>query len=247
MKKLSILLGLIIIAVAILPFSLAQADGPIEGRAGRAEVRYLEGMIDHHQMALDMAQDCLTKASTESVKALCQNIIDAQSTEIETMQGWLNNWYGIDYTPMSMTDHMSMMSMMEMMQGMSMEDMMGMMEGMDMSGNMMEMMMQMMGMMGGDMPGMEGMGGMDGMGQMGDMPMMMGMMAGLNQLEGVEYEIAWLEAMIDHHDDAVHMSERILKAAEHEELRTLAQSIIDAQTSEIETMEGLLTELSTAQ
>lgn len=107
--------------------------------------------------------------------------------------------------------------------------------------------MQMMGMMGGDMPGMEGMGGMDGMGQMGDMPMMMGMMAGLNQLEGIEYEIAWLEAMIDHHDDAVHMSERILEIAEHEELRTLAQSIIDAQTSEIEAMEGLITELSTAQ
>ncbi|CAG0998958.1 hypothetical protein ANRL2_03846 [Anaerolineae bacterium] len=113
-----------------------------------------------------------------------------------------------------------------------------MMEGMDMSGNMMEMMMQMTGMMGGDMPVM---------GQMGDMPMMMGMLAGLNQLEGVEYEIAWLEAMIDHHDDSVHMSERILKIAEHEELRTLAQSIIDAQTSEIEAMEELITELSTAQ
>ncbi|KAB2864791.1 MAG: DUF305 domain-containing protein [Anaerolineae bacterium] len=244
MKKFNLLFGFMMMVVAILPLSPVQADGPIEGRAGRAEVRYLEGMIDHHQMALDMAQDCLTKAITESVKTLCQNIIDAQSTEIETMQGWLNTWYGIDYAPMSMADHMSMMSMMEMMQGMSMEDMMGMMEGMDMSGNMMDMMMQMMGMMGGDMPGMEG---MDGMGQMGDMPMMMGMMAGLNQLEGVEYEIAWLEAMIDHHDDAVHMSERILEIAEHEELRTLAQSIIDAQTSEIEAMEGLITELSTAQ
>ncbi len=247
MKKLSILFGLVMIVVTAFPLSSVLADGPIEGRAGRAEVRYLEGMIDHHQMALDMAQDCLNKATTESVRTLCQNILDAQSTEIETMQGWLQDWYGIDYTPMSMADHMSMMSMMEMMQGMSMEDMMGMMEGMDMSGNMMEMMMQMMGMMGGDMPGMEGMGGMNGMGQMGDMPMMMGMMAGLNQLEGVEYEIAWLEAMIDHHDDAVHMSERILEIAEHEELRTLAQSIIDAQTSEIETMEGLITELSTAQ
>jgi hypothetical protein len=35
-----------------------------------------------------------------------------------------------------------------------------------------------------------------------DMPLMMGMMSGLSKLEGKEYEIAWLEAMIDYHDDA---------------------------------------------
>ncbi len=244
MKKLSILLGLVMIVVTAFPLSIVQADGPIEGRAGRSEVRYLEGMIDHHQMALDMAQDCLTKATTESVKTLCQNILDAQSAEIETMQGWLSTWYGIDYAPMPMSDFMDMMSMMDMMQGLSIEDMMQMMEGLDTSGNMMGMMMQMMGMMQDDAVGM---GGMDGISPMGDMPMTMGMMSGWSQLEGVEYEIAWLEAMIDHHDDAVHMSERILKIAEHEELRTLAQSIIDAQTGEIELMEGLLVELGTAQ
>lgn len=244
MKKFSILLGLVMMVAAALPASSVRADGPIEGRAGRSEVRYLEGMIDHHQMALDMAQDCLTKATTESVKTLCQNILDAQSAEIETMQGWLSTWYGIDYAPMPMSDFMDMMDMMDMMQGLSIEDMTQMMEGMDLSGNMMGMMMQMMGMMQDDASGMDG---MNGMGQMGDMPLMMGMMSGWSQLEGVEYESAWLEAMIDHHDDAVHMSERILKIAEHEELRTLAQSIIDVQTSEIELMEGLLVELGTAQ
>ena len=76
-----------------------------------------------------------------------------------------------------------------------------------------------------------------------DPPMMMGMMAGLDRLEGLDYEIAWLESMIDHHDDALHMSERVLERAEHEELRTLAENIIAAQSAEIATMEAMIAEL----
>lgn len=82
MKKLWLLLGLVA-ALTVLVAPTVFADAPIEGRAGRAEVRFLEGMIDHHQMALDIAHDCLAKATTESVTRLCQNIIDAQSAEIE--------------------------------------------------------------------------------------------------------------------------------------------------------------------
>lgn len=54
MRKLSILFGFALVIIAILPISPILADGPIEGRAGRAEIRFLEGMIDYHQMALDM-------------------------------------------------------------------------------------------------------------------------------------------------------------------------------------------------
>jgi uncharacterized protein (DUF305 family) len=207
MKKSWFLLGLSALLLTISAIPLLLAEGPIEGRAGRAEVRFLEGMIDHHQMALDMANDCLAKASTESVVTLCQNIVDAQSAEITTMQGWLLSWYNVDYKPMSMT-HMS-----------------------EMMGN---------GMEGMDHSGMEGMPATDP-------PMMMGMMAGLNRLEGGEYEIAFLESMIDHHDDAVHMSTRVLERSPegtgHTELRELAQKIIDDQTAEIEAMENLLVEL----
>lgn len=217
------------------------ADGPIDGRAGRAEVRFLEGMIDHHQMALDMAGDCLLHAQTESVTTLCQAILDAQSAEIEMMRGWLSDWYGIAYTPMAMNTHMDMMTLSSMMEGMSVQDMLDAMEDMGMSADsgLLEMMTHMAS-------GMHGAhhGGTD----MQNMPMMMGMMAGFAGLEGVEYEIAWLEAMIDHHDDALHMSERILQYDEiHPEVRELAQAIIDAQTAEIETMEGVIAELSAAQ
>ena len=303
MKKLWLSLGLLAVALTVWVVPTVFADSPVEGRAGRAEVRFLEGMIDHHQMALDMANDCLAKATTESVLTLCQNIIEAQTAEIEQMQAWLLAWYNIDYSPMSMNDMTGMMmgmgmsdeaaaqmeamgGMMDMMMGMDMSDamraqmeamggMMGMMAGETMSGmEMMSMMQQMREMMDAmmemDMPDemraqmeqmggmmnmmMSGMGGMDqgGMNMEGmpatDPAMMMGMMAGLNRLEGTEYEIAFLESMIDHHDDAIHMSERLLaripEGEGHAELREQAQRIIDDQSAEIEAMEQLITELA---
>jgi uncharacterized protein (DUF305 family) len=192
----------ILLAISfVLMIGSVSADAPIDGRAGRAEVRFLEGMIDHHQMALDMAMDCLNKAQTESVVTLCEAVITAQSAEIAQMQAWLLAWYNVEYVPMPMM----------------LEDDMG---GMDMGNMNME-----------TTP-------------YTDPSMMMGMMAGLSRLEGVEYEIAWLESMIDHHDDALHMSERILLRAEHADLITLAEAIISAQTAEIEYMESLIVELS---
>lgn len=217
MKRLWLILGLIVLTFSAFAAPAVLADGPSEARIGRAEMRFMQGMIDHHQMALDMANDCLAKAVTESVRTLCQNVIDEQSAEISTMQTWLQAWYGITYTPMSMTEMMDMMGMDDMMMG-----------GDPMPGGMME------------MPGM-------GHNMMVDPPMMMGMMAGLSQLEGVEYEIAWLESMIDHHDDAINMSERLLRRlgeSGHPELRELAQNIIDAQTAEIESIDQLIVELS---
>ena len=360
----------------------ALADGPVDGRAGRAEIRFLEGMIDHHQMALDMANHCLAQASTDEVRALCEAVIAAQTPEIEQMQGWLRDWYGIEYQPMSMlgvstehdapaadhsqhqqgtaaaTDHSQhqqqgtaapaaaasgMCSMMggegcAMMGDGGMSGMMDMMGdgGMSMMGGdmlpimqmqmmmmqmqMMQMMMAHMGM--GGMQGMSGMGmgmmgegGMSGMGMMdgmsgmpgmsgmsgrggsdnpamqqnaadalaqtapadhsahhpaaestpeatpeaGAMPgmdmsgsaatvtdpaMSMGMLAGLDRLTGVDYDLAWLEAMIEHHDGALHMAGRVQMWAQHPELLALAENIISAQTAEIEQMEALIAQLS---
>lgn len=410
MKKRHLLAVLLILLAAGLIGSAVSASEPVEGRAGRAELRFLEGMIDHHQMALDMANDCLAKATAESVKTLCQNIITAQRREILMMRGWLLAWYGVDYEPVSMfhSGQQATPASAGMMQG----GMMGMMSHMSgMMENMSGMMDMMMGMMGGQM----GMGMMQGggMGMMGDTPqpqmgsampdmpmayalhtfslmgtltmgeflestadlpeatplmdalnqlltaegsqpnidlstmggmtqgqmmgmwaemhnltlkdmremvghlddgehatmmtlmqhhmevmaggassgaaqssdhqahhpqgsaaqsnqsgtgehaqhqaagsagasadppMTMGMFAGLNALTGRDYEIAWLEAMIDHHDDALHMAERILENAPdgvgHDELRDLAAKIISDQTAEIEAMEALIAELS---
>lgn len=201
MRVMTILAVLMVFGV-----SAALADAPIEGRSGRAEVRFMEGMIDHHQMALDMANDCIEKAEAESVRELCAQIIVDQSAEIELMRGWLLTWYNIAYEPMSMMDMMP------------------------------------------SAPAAGGHGGHAGHGGMAmpdsDPAMMMGMFAGLNRLQGRAYDIAWLEAMIDHHDDALHMSERILGRAQHADLIALANTIISAQSAEIALMESMIEELN---
>jgi uncharacterized protein (DUF305 family) len=163
-------------------------------------VRFLEGMSDHHQMAIDMANDCLMNASTDVVREICQNVITAQGAEIATMQDWLLNWYGITYAPMPMMQTADPMA---------------------------------------------GMDGMDHNATVTDPPMMMGMMAGLSRLSGTEYDVAWLESMIDHHDDALHMANRILEWAQHDDLIALANRIITDQTAEIERMEMLIAALET--
>lgn len=200
MKIRFLFLAMSVVFLSVLAVPAASADAPTEGRAGRAELRYMEGMIDHHQMAVDMANDCLAKATSEDLKTICQNIIDAQTAEIVQLQEWLLNWYNVQYVPVPM---------------MTEDDGMG---GMDH-------------------------GGMDGMPHT-DPAMMMGMMAGLNRVEGVEYDIAWAESMIDHHDDAIHMSERLLARLPdgegHADLRALAEKIIEDQSAEIEILEGLI-------
>lgn len=198
MMKRILLLAFILLS---LPMT-AYADEPVDGRAGRAELRFLEGMIDHHQMALDMANDCLVKAVSEAVQTLCAAIIEAQSAEIELMRSWLLDWYNTAYTPVSMLN----------MANVPADDVHAGHAGMAMPNS--------------------------------DPSMMMGMFAGLNRLEGIDYEIAWLEAMIDHHDDALHMSNRILARAAHADLLNLARAIIDAQSTEIAYMESLIEELN---
>src|SRR5690606_40398164 len=71
---------------------------------------------------------------------------------------------------------------------------------------------------------MEGMAGHNHAAMVTDPPMMMGMMAGFNRAEGIDYDILWLESMINHHDDALHMSERWLTlGVVHPDLGALAQ------------------------
>ena len=160
------LLAVLVLAALSAPLAIpALADSPGTDRGGRAEVRYMEGMIDHHQMALDMAAHCLQTAATQAVLDRCQDVIDAQTAEIETLRSWLRQWNGIEYTPMPMRELMDLMSMAE-------------------TGD--------MGMGHGDHTTNPAI----------DMPLMMGMMSGLDRVQGTDYELAWLEAMIDHHDDA---------------------------------------------
>ncbi len=90
------------------------------------EVRFLEQMIDHHMMAVEMGKECGTSATHQELKDLCQGIASGQTAEITTMKGWLQSWYKIDYIgkPMAMKGMGSSMSSMKGM-GASMSGMKG--------------------------------------------------------------------------------------------------------------------------
>jgi uncharacterized protein (DUF305 family) len=78
----------------------AQADAPAPDEATVGyEVDFMTGMIDHHQMAIEMSQMCLEEAVHEELTIMCEDIIAAQSQEITTMQSWLQDWYDVDYAP----------------------------------------------------------------------------------------------------------------------------------------------------
>ena len=80
--------------------SPAVASAPAGDRAtAKFEVDFITGMIDHHAMAVEMAQVCVDNATHPELRTLCEQIIAAQSAEIETMQSWLGDWYGVSHEP----------------------------------------------------------------------------------------------------------------------------------------------------
>lgn len=53
---------------------------------GNASEDYLEGMIPHHQMAIDMSRAILDSTDNDEVRRLAENIITTQEDEIKHMQ-----------------------------------------------------------------------------------------------------------------------------------------------------------------
>ncbi|MDT0344424.1 DUF305 domain-containing protein [Streptomyces litchfieldiae] len=57
-----------------------------------ADVSFAQGMIPHHQQAVEMADLARERAGSEEVRALAEQIRAAQDPEIETLTGWLEEW-----------------------------------------------------------------------------------------------------------------------------------------------------------
>lgn len=75
-----------------------------------------------------------------------------------------------------------------------------------------------------------------------DMP---GMMSGeemrqLEQATGSEFDVMWLQMMIQHHQGAIELAKTELKEGSDADAKALAQRIIEAQDAEIREMVGLL-------
>ncbi|MCW5953729.1 MAG: DUF305 domain-containing protein [Propionibacteriaceae bacterium] len=65
-------------------------------------------------------------------------------------------------------------------------------------------------------------------------------MAALQALAGTDFDRRFLELMTAHHEGAITMAQAVLDAGQNEDVRRLAQQIIEAQTAEITEMAGLL-------
>lgn len=173
---------------------------------------FIEMMVPHHQDAIDMADLALQKATRPEIRTLAENIKRTQTLEVAQMRGWYKEWYGTDL-PARET-------------GTAGSNDSGMMSGM-MSNSSNDGMMSGQGMMGGMMSGMMGNGDMD-------------MSVNLNDLANAkDFDKAFIEAMLPHHQMALMMSGMVLTGGEHKELNDLARTIITSQSAEIEQMQTL--------
>lgn len=201
---------------------LAQATAPNQvpatvpwrsGMMGNPEQHFIVMMIPHHDGAIAMADLALTRAQHPEIKALAQSIKTTQRQENQQMTSWYRQWYGADVPDW--------------------QPGMGMSMGMRRGG-------YGMGMMGrrtiaGQHPGSSSGQGMMGQGGMGCMTMN----PDLEALKAApDFDRAFIAAMIPHHQMGVMMAQMVLMHSDRPEIRTLADSIVKAQTAEIKQMEA---------
>lgn len=79
---------LVVLALIVVPAVLAacgEDDSPERGLS-KTEAAFLEGMIPHHESAVDMAEIAQERAEHREVEKLAAAIVDAQTAEISQME-----------------------------------------------------------------------------------------------------------------------------------------------------------------
>lgn len=79
--------------------SMGQMSSNLKGKTGDDfDKTFLSGMIAHHQGAIDMAKLAQKNAKHQEIKKMADDIMSAQSKEIDQMQTWQTTW-GYKNTP----------------------------------------------------------------------------------------------------------------------------------------------------
>ncbi|MSR87358.1 DUF305 domain-containing protein [Candidatus Peribacteria bacterium] len=77
----------------MMEMSMDDMSDMLKGKTGDAfDEAFIEGMIPHHQGAIDMAKAALTDAKHAEIKRMAQAIISAQQKEIDQMHAWQKSW-----------------------------------------------------------------------------------------------------------------------------------------------------------
>lgn len=197
MSNKKLLWGVCVAALTIAPACTSSDSGSSEGSSATvgpdgdapavefndADVMFGQMMIPHHEQAIELSDIALDPqvGASESVRALAQQIKDAQDPEIDEMAALLSSW-GESTSMDSSMDHSSMMSGM----------------------------------------------------------LTVEQLESLSELRSAEFDRAWLEAMIAHHEGAVEMAETVLTDGANPAIRSLAERIIAGQQAEIDAMRALL-------
>lgn len=65
----------------------------LQGKTGDAfDQAFIEAMIEHHQGAIDMAELAKQNAKHNEIKQMADDIISAQTREIDQMRQWARDW-----------------------------------------------------------------------------------------------------------------------------------------------------------
>jgi len=74
--------------------------GGLEGKTGDAlDAAFIDEMIVHHQGAIDMANTLLKGTKRPELIKMANDIIAAQTKEIEQMKAWRTAWFAATSTP----------------------------------------------------------------------------------------------------------------------------------------------------
>ena len=99
-------IGGLLVSVAATTFDKPQSDmnemtSMLESKTGdEFDSAFIDSMIEHHQAAIDMAMLADKSAKHDEIKVLANEIMSAQSKEIDMMQSWQSDW-GYKSTPTS--------------------------------------------------------------------------------------------------------------------------------------------------
>ncbi|GAA1851155.1 DUF305 domain-containing protein [Pseudonocardia alni] len=79
-------------ATAPAPTSVAAPGAAVSTEHNQADIAFAQGMIPHHQQAVEMAKLATDRAESDDVRGLATEIEQAQGPEIAQMQTFLTTW-----------------------------------------------------------------------------------------------------------------------------------------------------------